>query len=74
MPAIGRTLVVLGGVLVVIGLITIAAPKIPFFGKLPGDICIKREDFEFYFPLTTSLLVSLMLSGILWLFRYLTKK
>ncbi|WP_279384257.1 DUF2905 domain-containing protein [Geotalea toluenoxydans] len=45
------------------------AGKIPWLGRLPGDIYIKRENFSFYFPLATSILVSLLLSLILWLFR-----
>jgi hypothetical protein len=74
MVGLGKLLVLLGAVLVVVGLALMVAPKIPFLGKLPGDIHIKRDNFEFYFPLATSLLVSLVLSGILWLLSHFGKK
>ena len=51
------------------GLLIIFAGKIPFLGRLPGDIRIERENFSFYFPLASSLLVSLLLSFLFWLFR-----
>jgi hypothetical protein len=43
--------------------------KIPFTGRLPGDIVIRRENFTFYFPIMTSILLSLLLSLILFLFQ-----
>lgn len=52
-----------------IGIIITFAGKIPWLGKLPGDIYIKREDFSFYFPFATCILLSAVLSFILWLFR-----
>ncbi len=67
MFALGKSLILLGAVIVVIGLVMIAAPRIPYLGKLPGDIHIKKENFEFYFPLATSIVISVVLSGILWL-------
>lgn len=45
------------------------APKLPWLGRLPGDIAIKKESFSFYFPLTTSILISVVLSLLMWLFR-----
>ncbi len=74
MVGFGKLLVLLGAVLVVVGLALMVAPKIPFLGKLPGDIHIKRENFEFYFPLATSIILSLVLSGILWLLSHFGKK
>lgn len=74
MEGIGKLLVLLGGVLVVVGLALMFAPKIPFLGKLPGDIHIKKDNFEFYFPLATSILLSLVLSGMLWLISHFGKK
>ncbi|HXG37205.1 MAG TPA: DUF2905 domain-containing protein [Bacteroidota bacterium] len=74
MVGIGKLLVLLGAVLVVIGLVLMVAPKIPFLGKLPGDIHIKKDNFEFYFPLATSIVLSLVLSGILWLISHFGKK
>lgn len=65
----GKLLIILGIVLVIIGLLLTYTGKIPFFGKLPGDLRIERENFSFYFPLGTCLLLSLLLSLIFWLFR-----
>ena len=70
MPAYpGRILIVLGIILIVIGLALLFADKIPFPGKLPGDIYIKKERFSFYFPITTSIIISIILTIIFWLFR-----
>ena len=66
----GKILLGLGAVLVLVGLILIFAGRIPglgLLGRLPGDIFIKRDNFSFYFPITTSILVSLILSLMLWL-------
>lgn len=65
----GKLLIGLGLVLIVAGLLLTFAGKIPFLGKLPGDIRIEREHFTFYFPLGTCLLLSLLLSLVFWLFR-----
>jgi hypothetical protein len=64
----GKTFIVLGLGLVFLGLIFLLAGKIPFLGRLPGDIHIEREKFSFYFPIVTCLLISLILSLLLWLF------
>jgi hypothetical protein len=48
--------------------------KIPFLGKLPGDINIKKDNFQFYFPITTSIVISLILSVIVWLLSIINKK
>lgn len=69
MGGIGRLLIILGVILVVAGLVISLAPRIPWLGRLPGDIFIKKENFSFYFPLGTCILISLILSFILWLFR-----
>ena len=65
----GRLLIVLGIVLIVIGVVVSFAPKIPWLGQLPGDIFIKGERVSFYFPLATCILLSLILSLVLYLFR-----
>ena len=65
---LGRALVLFGVILALLGLLLLAGPKIPWLGRLPGDLVIQRERFAFYFPLASSLLVSLILSLILWLF------
>jgi uncharacterized protein HemY len=67
----GWILVVLGLVIAGIGLICVFAPSIPWLGHLPGDIHIERENFRFYFPLTTCLLISVVLTLVIWLVRWL---
>jgi hypothetical protein len=62
------------GKILVLGVILMFFDKIPFLGKLPGDIHIKRENVEFYFPIVTSVVLSLVLSGILWIVSYFTRK
>lgn len=69
MSGMGRQLIILGLIIAAIGVIFSIAPRIPWLGRLPGDIFIKRENFSFYFPLGTCILISLLLSFILWLFR-----
>jgi hypothetical protein len=69
----GWTLVVIGVVIAGIGLVWLLAPSIPWLGKLPGDIRIERENFRFYIPLMTCILVSLLLTGIMWLVRYFSR-
>jgi len=66
---LGKALLIFGAAAAVIGLILMAAPKIPWLGRLPGDILLKREGFRFFFPLGTCLLVSVVLTVLLWLFR-----
>lgn len=66
---IGKLLILLGLVLVVLGGLLLFLPKIPFLGRLPGDIFYKGEKFSFYFPLTTSILISILLTLIFSLFR-----
>ncbi len=51
----------------------LVAPSIPWLGKLPGDIVIDRGNFQFYFPVTTCILLSLMLTGIMWLVRHFSR-
>ncbi|MBN2288873.1 MAG: DUF2905 domain-containing protein [Candidatus Glassbacteria bacterium] len=67
--SLGRVLVVFGLLLSGIGLLLLLAPKIPWLGRLPGDIIIRRENFTFYFPLATCLLVSAVLSLVFWILR-----
>lgn len=66
---LGKTLIVAGLLLVVVGLFLNFGGKLNFIGKLPGDIRIERDNFSFFFPLGTCLLVSLLLSLVFWLFR-----
>lgn len=69
----GWILIYAGLFVVGVGVVWLLAPSVPWLGKLPGDILIERENFRFYFPLTTCVLLSLLLSGIIWLVRLLSR-
>ena len=69
MSDIGKMLVFLGILLVALGLILSLVGKLPWLGNLPGDITIQRGRFTFYFPIATSILISVILSLVLYLFR-----
>lgn len=66
---LGKTLIVAGLLLLAVGLFMVFGGKLNFLGKLPGDIRIERENFSFFFPLGTCLLISFLLSLIFWIFR-----
>ena len=68
MAELGRTLVVLGTLLVLVGAALLLAPRIPWLGRLPGDSLIRREHVTFYFPIVTCLVVSVVLTLLLNLF------
>jgi hypothetical protein len=75
MTDLGKWLIFVGVFLIVFGLVLLLVEKLPLgFGKLPGDIFIKRDNFTFYFPLATSLLISLLLTLILNLIFWLLRK
>ena len=65
MDGIGKALIFVGIAIAVLGLAFILAPKIPLLGKLPGDLVFRRGDATFYFPLATSILVSIAVTVIL---------
>ncbi|MHC1697200.1 MAG: DUF2905 domain-containing protein [Geobacteraceae bacterium] len=69
MSGIGKLLIISGCLMAVLGVVLVFSDKIPWLGRLPGDISIKRENFSFYFPLTTCILISLLLSLLFALFR-----
>ncbi|NIU88491.1 MAG: DUF2905 family protein [Nitrosopumilaceae archaeon] len=60
-----------GVFLIILGVLVHFYPKIPLLGKLPGDIHIKRENFSIYFPIVTSILLSIVISLVLYLFSKL---
>jgi uncharacterized protein HemY len=75
MTDLGKWLIFVGVFFTVFGLVLLLVEKLPIgFGKLPGDIFIKRDNFTFYFPLATSLLISLLLTLILNLIFWLLRK
>ncbi|MGK7394786.1 MAG: DUF2905 domain-containing protein [Candidatus Cyclobacteriaceae bacterium M3_2C_046] len=63
----GKFLIIIGAIIIIIGLLLYFFDKIPFLGKLPGDILVKRKNFTFYFPLMTSIILSIILSLIFYL-------
>ena len=64
MEGTGKILLIVGGVIIVLGLLLVFGQHIPFLGKLPGDILIKKDGFTFYFPVVTLLIVSILLTII----------
>lgn len=67
MAGLGRILIFLGLILSLLGAVVLLAGKIPGLGRLPGDILIQRRNFTFYFPIATSIIISIVLSFIFWL-------
>jgi len=66
MQDFGRLLFIVGLVIALMGILITFAGKIPWIGRLPGDILIRRNNFTFYFPLATSILASILLTLIFW--------
>lgn len=69
MAGFGKTFIYLGIVLVIVGLVVSLVGRVPWLGHLPGDIAIQRGRFTFYFPLTTCILISLVVSLVLYFFK-----
>lgn len=66
---IGRMLIIFGSILFIIGLLFTFSNRFLNIGKLPGDILIQKENFTFYFPVVTSIIISIVLTLIFWIFR-----
>ena len=62
----GKILIIIGLVIAIVGVLIAMGGKLPWIGRLPGDITIKSEKYTFYFPLATSILISIVLSLIFW--------
>jgi hypothetical protein len=67
MQEIGKNLILFGVILVAVGVLLVFVNKVPFLGKLPGDILVQRKNFTFYFPLATSIILSAAISFFFWL-------
>jgi uncharacterized membrane protein YkgB len=67
--ALGKMLILLGVFIIIIGILLLIGDKIPWVGRLPGDMIIKKEKFTLYFPITTSILISIILTLLFTLFR-----
>ena len=68
MNDLGKSVIIIGLILIVIGAVLTIAGKIPGVGRLPGDLLIKKENFSFYFPITTCILLSIIISIFMHLF------
>ena len=69
MPGFGRLLMIMGAAMVILGALFTFGARLPWLGRLPGDIVIERPNFRFYFPIGTSILISIILSLIAAAFR-----
>ena len=67
--SLGKGLILIGLLIAAAGVLFLYSEKIGWIGRLPGDITIRRENVTFYFPLATCLLISVLLSLLIWLFR-----
>lgn len=68
MPQLGKMLIIFGVVIVVVGLVLLFADRIPFLGKLPGDFSFRKGNWSIYFPIATSIILSIILTIIFNLF------
>jgi hypothetical protein len=68
MHHIGKFLIIFGMIIIVIGSVLLFWGKIPFAGRLPGDIMVQKKNFTFYFPVATSIVLSLLLTLLFWVF------
>jgi hypothetical protein len=66
--SLAKMLIVFGVVLALLGALLLLVGKVPFLGRLPGDIVIRRQNWSFYFPLTTSIVISVLLTILFALF------
>ena len=69
LTSLGKGLILIGLLITGVGVLFLFSEKIGWIGRLPGDITIRRENVTFYFPLATCLLISVLLSLLIWLFR-----
>ena len=68
MQHIGKALIITGAVIALIGVVLVLSGRMPWIGRLPRDILVERKNFTFYFPLATSILISILLTLLFWLF------
>jgi len=64
MEGLGKILLIVGGIIVLLGLLLVFSQHIPFLGKLPGDLLVKKNGFSFYFPIVTLLILSILITVI----------
>jgi hypothetical protein len=64
---LGKLLIVLGVIVIAVGGLLLFSGKIPWIGRLPGDILIQKKNYTFYFPLATSIIISVIITLVFWL-------
>ena len=64
---VGKLLIVLGVIVIAVGGLLLFSGKIPYIGRLPGDILIQKKNYTFYFPLATSIIISVIITLVFWL-------
>lgn len=69
MTSLGKSLIILGAVIAAVGCLLTLSEKFPWLGKLPGDITINKQGFSFHFPITTCIIISIVISLLLHLLR-----
>jgi hypothetical protein len=74
MEGFGKILLIIGSIIVVIGLLLLFGQHIPFFGKLPGDIYIKKDNWSLYFPIVTFLIISILLTIVVNIILFFLRK
>jgi hypothetical protein len=67
----GKLLILFGGVLIIVGLLIEYGAKIPYLGRLPGDIVVENKNYKFYFPIATSILISILLTLVIYIINKL---
>ncbi|UII33722.1 DUF2905 domain-containing protein [Fulvivirga ulvae] len=67
----GKALIIIGLIIIIAGIFLHFGPRIPYLGKLPGDISVKKDGFQFYFPLMTSIILSILISLIIYFIQKL---
>jgi len=69
MAEMGKSIIFIGIIIVIIGVVLLYSDRLPFnLGRLPGDISYKKENFSFYLPITSSIIISIVLSLLFYLF------
>jgi hypothetical protein len=69
-PTLGRLFLIIGAVFILLGIFFVLFPKIPYFGKLPGDIHVGRKGVQIFLPITTCILLSIVFTLVMRLFRH----
>ena len=70
----GKLMLIIGGIIFLLGLLLSFSGKIPYLGQLPGDILVKKKNLSFYFPLTTCIILSIVLTALLYSFTNIFRR